>query len=340
MIRGPGDRVPTTTKLALALLASGLVLTCLVAIALVPAWAGSALPTILGATPTSSPTAILSPTFTTTRIPEPTATLAPSPTLSQAEPQPHQRLARPFGSDQNGEPTRYYAYGSTGAGKYRVHRGCDFPSPFGTPVYASAKGRVVVAGDDQRAIYGERVGFYGQLIILQLEEEYQGEKVYVLYGHLSKVHVRFLQQVSEGDLIGEVGMSGVAIGPHLHLEVRVGKNSYHDTRNPELWLVPLPGKGTLVGAVIDERGEPIPQQTLTVYRSESPDQRWQDTISYSIGEVNSDKAWQENFVLGDVPAGRYVIKTYLKGHLFTKEFTITEGEIVRLSIQAGDAESS
>jgi murein DD-endopeptidase MepM/ murein hydrolase activator NlpD len=221
-----------------------------------------------------------------------------------------------------------------------VHHGSDFPNPFGTPVFASATGRVVVAGDDQRVIHGERVGFYGQLVIIQLKEKYRGEKVYVLYGHLSKVHVRFLQEINEGDLIGEVGMTGVAIGPHLHLEVRVGQNRYSNTRNPELWLRPLPGSGTLAGAVVDQRGQLVSAQNLTVYRAESPDQRWRDLVSYSPGEINSDDEWQENFVLADVPAGSYVIKTYLSGKLLAREFTISDGEVASLTIEATQTESS
>lgn len=339
MIPHHRDRVATAAKLAVGALASCLVLTCFAIAALLAARPETTLAVLQRPTSTPSPTATLSPTFTATRIPEPTATLPPSPTPSPVDPQPHQWLARPFGSEHNREATRYYPYGSTGGGKYRVHRGCDFPNPFGTPVFAPAKGRVIVAGNDQRVIHGERVGFYGQLVIIQLEETYRGEKIYVLYGHLSKVHVRFLQEVSEGDLIGEVGMSGVAIGPHLHLEVRVGKNSYQNTRNPELWLEPLEGKGTLVGTLVDERGQPIPRQNLTVYRSEASDQRWQDAISYSEGEVNSDEEWLENFVLADVPAGSYLIKTYVNGRLFAQEFAIADGEITRVIVQTSLPES-
>jgi hypothetical protein len=340
MIRGHGDRIPTAAKLALGLLASSLVLACFAVIALLSARPGSTLGVLLGPTSTPSPTPTFAPTFTATPIPEPTATLAPSPTPSPVEPQPHQWLARPFGGEYNVEPTSYYPYGSTAGGRYRVHRGNDFPNPFGTPVFAPAKGRVIVAGDDQRVIHGERVGFYGQLVIIQLEEKYRGEKVYVLYGHLSKLHVRFLQEINEGDLIGEVGMTGVAIGPHLHLEVRVGRNSYANTRNPQLWLRPLPGSGTLAGTVVDEHGQPVPTQNLTVYRAESPDQRWRDTVSYSQSEVNSDEEWRENFVMADVPAGSYVIKTYLNGKLLGKDFTISDGEVARVTMQATETESS
>ena len=324
----------TRRKLTLAVLVSGLILTCLLAGALFSAWPMGTLAAILQPTPTPTSTSTATPTHEPTFTPHPTATQAPSPTSTVVEPQPHQWLARPFDGDDGNEPSRFYPYGSTARGKYRVHRGADFPNPFGTPVFSADKGRVIVAGNDYRVIHGERVGFYGQMVVVQLEQLYRDQKVYVLYGHLSNVHVRFLQEVNEGDLIGEVGMTGVAIGPHLHLEVRVGQNSYEHTRNPELWLRPLPEKGTVSGLLVDGQGQPIPEQSLTLYRSDTPDRRWQDATTYPSSEINPDDEWQENFALGDVPAGQYILKTYVNGRLSTKEFTVGEGEIVRVAIEA------
>ena len=328
-----------TAKLSLAVLGSALTLFCLLAAA-VSAWPSGTLSLIVRATATASPTPTFSPTFTATSTPIPTVDGTATPAPSPLPPQAHQWLARPFGSGQTNEPSRFYPYGTTAKGKYRVHRGSDFPNPFGTPVFAAAKGRVIVAGSDQRVMHGERVNFYGQLVIIQLEKPYRGQKVYVLYGHLSKVLVGFLQEVQEGDLIGEVGMTGVAIGPHLHLEVRVGRNSYQQTRNPELWLRPLPDKGTLVGLLLDQEGEPIPEHDLTLYSSDSPGQRWQDATTYSPDEVNRDEEWQENFALGDIPAGHYVLKTSVDGRLYTQEFEIRAGEISSLLIQTGGTGSS
>lgn len=339
MIGGHRPRFSTTVKLSLAVLGSALTLFCLLAAAAASAWPSGTLPLLSRPTATASPTSTLSPTFTATSTPLPVVTQTPTPTPPPAPPQAHQWLVRPLGTDQTDEPSRFYPYGTTGRGKYRVHRGSDFPSPFGTPVFAAAAGRVIVAGNDQRVMHGERVNFYGQLVIIQLEKPYRGQKVYVLYGHLSKVLVGFLQEVREGELIGEVGMSGVAIGPHLHLEVRVGKNSYEQTRNPELWLRPLPDKGTLVGLLLDREGAPIPEHSLTLYRSDSPDQRWQDATTYPPDEVNRDDEWQENFAMGDIPAGHYVLKTSIEGRLCTKDFEIRPGEICPLVIRAGEVAS-
>ena len=332
VIGGSNQRSGRTRKLAFALLASALILTCLLGIAVFSAGPMGALAHILK--PTSTPTPTFTPTYTPTSSPLPTATHTQVPTPTVAEPQAHQWLGRPFGSEHNNEPTRFYPYGSTGRGKYRIHRGADFPNPLGAPVFAAAKGRVSVAGSDERVLYGERVGFYGQLVIIQLERLYHGQKVYLLYGHLSKVHVHFLQEVEEGDLIGEVGMTGVAIGPHLHLEVRVGHNRYEHTRNPELWLRPLTGKGSLVGILVDDQGHPIPDHSLTIYRSEVSNRRWQDATTYPSSEVNPDDQWQENFALGDVPGGEYVVKTYVDGRLYTAEVTVQAGEMTHVAIEA------
>jgi murein DD-endopeptidase MepM/ murein hydrolase activator NlpD len=327
------DRNRPGGRIVLAVLGVALALLCLIAAAVFAWLPEGTLAAILQPTDTPSPTPTAMPTRTSTPLPLPTATPAPSPTPTVAEPQPHQWLERPFTEDEYNEATRYYPYGSTGGGKYRIHRGADFPGVFGTPIYAAARGRVIVAGEDARVIYGERLGFYGQLVVIQLHAQYRGQKVYVLYGHLSEVHVHFLQEVEAGDLIGEVGMSGVAIGPHLHIEVRLGTNSYEDTRNPELWLQPLPGKGTLVGRLVDVEGQPIPAHPLTVYRLEGGERRWQDATTYPTTDVSADDEWRENFALADVPAGEYVVKTYVSGHLYTKEFTIRQGETTYVIIE-------
>ncbi len=328
---GYQERGPKTGRLVLAAVAGGLILTFVIAGSVLVRGAMGTIAAALQPTSTPSPTSTPAPTYTPTFTPVPTATSTPTPEI--AEPQDHYWLARPFSTENNNEPTRFYPYGSTGRGKYRIHHGADFPNPFRTPVYAAASGRVIVAGSDERIMYGERVGFYGQLVILQLDQQYHDHKVWVLYGHLSQVHVDFLQEVKEGDLIGEVGMTGVAIGPHLHLEVRVGENSYQHTHNPELWLRPLPGKGTIAGQLLDSQGRPLPEQSLTFYRKESPDRRWQDLTTYPSSEVNADDEWVENFVLGDVPVGEYLTRTYVNGHLYTAEVTVDEAKTSFVTIE-------
>jgi murein DD-endopeptidase MepM/ murein hydrolase activator NlpD len=328
------DRHTRRRRLVFSILGAALALGCLLAAASLTLWSVGPVAALLQPTSTPTPMPTATPTCTNTPVPRPTTAPTPSPEPTVAAPQPHQFLERPFSEDEHNEPTRYYPYASTANGKYRIHRGADFPADVGTPIFAPASGRVIVAGTDARVVHGERIGFYGELVIVQLHEEYRGQKVYVLYGHLSEVHVHFLQDVEPGDLIGEVGMSGVAIGPHLHLEVRFGSNSYESTRNPELWLRPLPGKGTVLGLLVDGQGQPIPAHPLTFYRTEGEERRWQDATTYPTSDVNPDDEWKENFVLGDVPAGNYVVKTYVNGRLFTAEFAVVDGEMSYVLIEA------
>jgi hypothetical protein len=204
----------------------------------------------------------------------------------------------------------------------------------GTPVLAVAPGKVVVAGTDQVEVHGLRPDFYGQLVVVQLGREFHEQPVFVLYGHLSRITVDVGQQVATGDMLGEVGMTGVAIGPHLHFEVRVGANTYADTRNPELWLKPLPGHGTIAGQLLDTQGNPISEAIINFHRAEAPDVRWREAWTYVGESVNSDEEWGENFVMGDVPAGSYGLKTRVGGRLYNTEVEVEAGKTSLVTLEA------
>ena len=103
----------------------------------------------------------------------------------------------------------------------RAHRGVDYAAPTGTPIRAAGDGKVLFRGVQ---------GGYGNTIILQ-----HGGNITTLYGHMSRFgSARTGARVNLGDIIGYVGSSGLATGPHLHYEYRV--NGVH--RNPR--TVPLP----------------------------------------------------------------------------------------------------
>jgi murein DD-endopeptidase MepM/ murein hydrolase activator NlpD len=91
---------------------------------------------------------------------------------------------------------------------HRFHSGIDYPAARGTPVTASASGRVTFAGWSP--------GGWGYLVIID-----HGGGVRTLYAHLSRVGVLAGQRVATGRRIGRVGASGHATGPHLHFEVRL-----------------------------------------------------------------------------------------------------------------------
>lgn len=101
-------------------------------------------------------------------------------------------------------------------GKKRPHRGVDYAAATGTPVKASGDGRILFRG---------RKGGYGKAVILE-----HGGGITTLYGHLSRYQSkqRSGTRVRQGDIIGYVGQTGLASGPHLHYEFRI--NGVH--RNP------------------------------------------------------------------------------------------------------------
>lgn len=88
------------------------------------------------------------------------------------------------------------------------HSGMDIKAPEGQPVKAANSGRVALVGD---------FFFTGRAVFLD-----HGQGVYTMYFHLSKIDVAEGQKVSKGEVLGLVGMTGRATGPHLHWGVRLG----------------------------------------------------------------------------------------------------------------------
>jgi murein DD-endopeptidase MepM/ murein hydrolase activator NlpD len=93
--------------------------------------------------------------------------------------------------------------------KIRAHKGVDYAAPRGTPIKSSGNGRVTFSG--------WRRG-YGRTVKIQ-----HGGKYETLYAHMTRIHPRAKpgKRVSQGEVIGYVGSTGLATGPHLHYEFRV-----------------------------------------------------------------------------------------------------------------------
>ncbi|MEQ8428779.1 MAG: peptidoglycan DD-metalloendopeptidase family protein [Gammaproteobacteria bacterium] len=124
--------------------------------------------------------------------------------------------------------------------KIRAHKGVDYAAPTGTPIKATGDGVVMHAG---------RKGGYGKTIILR-----HGGNYSTVYAHLHKYAngVRNGRRVKQGQIIGYVGSSGLATGPHLHYEFRI--NGVH--RNP--LTVDLPHVES-----ISKKELPVFQQAIT-----------------------------------------------------------------------------
>ena len=123
--------------------------------------------------------------------------------------------------------------------KWRTHKGIDYAAPVGTHVKATADGTVEFAG---------RESGYGNIVILRHQNGYSTR-----YAHLSKITrgLRRGTRVHQSDVIGNVGQTGWATGPHLHYEFRVNG----EVRNP--LTVALPA------------ALPIPAQQLVAFNSVS-----------------------------------------------------------------------
>jgi hypothetical protein len=200
-------------------------------------------------------------------------------------------------------------------------------NPAGTPVLAAAAGTIVFAGNDLETVYGLEPDFYGNLVIEELDQRFQGQPIYLLYAHLSATTVKAGQHVEPGDVVGLVGMTGVAIGNHLHLEVRLGANDYGSTRNPVLWLRPEPGQGIIAGLVVDAKGQPIPETPITFFRAAAPSKWWRQTQTYAQEGVNADDQLGENFALGYVPADSYLVKATVGKKSYVRPVEVVAGDI-------------
>ena len=259
----------------------------------------------------------------------------PLPTPTRRPPdaprQDHYWLERPIAPPGNAVVARFYPYGSRGDGSYPIHHGVEMVNPVGTPVLAPASGVIVVAGDDETQVYGARLGFYGLLVIMQLDQRYQGMPVYVLMGHLSQVDVAVGQPVAAGQVLGLVGDTGYAEGPHLHTEVRLGRNDYMATVNPELWYRPLEGRGTLAGVLLTRDGQPVDSEARLVLRRQG--RNIHEVVTYPAQQVNPSPEWGENFCIGDLEAGAWTAEVFYGGRLYTREFSVTAGRTTWLVIQ-------
>lgn len=240
-----------------------------------------------------------------------TVTQAPDETTPEAGESVagHTWFQRPIGPDDTSYLDRTYPYGGTSGGRLRAHTGGDFFNPTGTPVLAAGDATVLYAGTDETEIYGPQPNFYGNLIVLEMTgRSYHDQPVYTLYGHLSYIGVEAGQQVAAGEEIGKVGGTGIANGgSHLHFEVRIGDPTSYatSTRNPDLWIVPYGGYGTLAGRIVGPDGVPLREVAITVEGEDYPRYTW----TYAGDENIGDDDWPENFTYGDLPEGWYSVVT-------------------------------
>ncbi len=220
------------------------------------------------------------------------------------------------------------------------HHGVEFLNAYGTPVLAAADGIVVTAGGDLDptsprgawpiTFYGPYMNFYGNLVVIEhpLPDALKTAlpdipgPIYTLYGHLSEIAVQVGQAVTAGQQIGKVGQAGIATGPHLHFEVRLGENTYAASRNPELWLVPSPSPdgqsmAALAGRFIDSYGNNQEKDSIVLQHLPDGPEGAADfevaVMTYEEKKLIGQLPWQESFGATDLPPGWYRVSFPMNG---------------------------
>jgi murein DD-endopeptidase MepM/ murein hydrolase activator NlpD len=117
----------------------------------------------------------------------------------------------------------------------RPHQGIDIAAPAGTPIMAPARGVVRYAGD--------RGGGYGRVVELD-----HGHGVITRFAHASRILVQDGQHVERGQVIAEVGSTGLSTGPHLHYEVLLDGRQVDPT--PFLRTTGAPADGARYGRAV------------------------------------------------------------------------------------------
>ncbi|NDJ62939.1 MAG: peptidoglycan DD-metalloendopeptidase family protein [Chloroflexi bacterium] len=318
-------------------------------------------PFALGATPTPPPptaTPLVTDLPVTAQfVTRPPQSWQPPPLIPPLSRDPlgrdHYWLMRPVDSNATNFGLFYYPYGSDGPeDAWRVHAGIDMPNPIGETVRAAGSGLVVWARDGLQTESGvfQDTFSYGNVVVIQHDFGFRGRPLYTLYAHLSRVLVLQGQYVNAGDAIGLVGNSGRTTGSHVHFEVRMGEANtvlssdvsipgYGATYNPILWMVPYVGTGVIAGRVTDIDDNLLMDVDVTV-RDWVTNLVSDTTTTYIFQgtgvDVNADPNWQENFVVGDVPAGRYQVIANIGGERVTEIVNVLEGTTTFVEIAPGN----
>jgi len=240
-------------------------------------------------------------------------------------PYDHFYFARPIAADEVNWPLADYRYGGVFFQDV-THTGVDIPAKPGTPVLAAGAGTVVWA--DWGLFSGVPNNYkdaYGRAVAIRHDFGYNGQPLYTIYAHMREIYVANGQWVDLGTPLGEVGDTGITTGPHLHLEVRLGENSYFHTYNPELWVAPPQGWGVLAGRVMESNRE-LMRRVPVIIRSNETNRQW-EVYTYGPEAVNSDPYYNENMAISDLPAGDYTVSLIYDGKEQRLQVQILPGHI-------------
>ncbi len=280
--------------------------------------------TVVAATPDAPAPSVLPLEFGELAL-DPVSAWRPPPYAAPLalRPEDHFYFLRPIPSGSVNWPHPSYRYGSSYFGEESIHTGVDLGAELGTPVMAAADGEVVWVGYGIYRGVEDLTDPYGLAVSIQHDFGYGGEALYTVYGHLSDAHVWVGQRVAAGEVIGAVGRTGRASGNHLHFEVRIAKNRYFESRNPELWMVPPEGWGVLAGRMMDSWGRPLAEVRVEIESLETGTLR--EVYTYANETIHPDDVYNENFAISDLPGGPYEIRFDYAGKRHSMQLMLDPG---------------
>jgi len=260
----------------------------------------------------------------TDQIPPLNAYPEPTAVFEMPEKPIHQWMIRPVSPEENNQRDQTYLYGATMGGNFRQHQGCEYNDP---------EGVALMAVDDGVIVYtNEEIGHTVLRCDTRLEKYY----VYAHYHHMHAISRHVGDTVRRGEAIGTIGKKGNVTNEHLHFEVSLSEandsNVPNKTVNNELWQKPLPDCGTIVGKIVDSAGNPIPG--ARIYGVEKPvptESPFSFAESYR-DQVNPSPAYNENFVIADVPASDYFLWVEDSGQKFAVKAKVAAGMVTQVRL--------
>ena len=246
----------------------------------------------------------------------------------------HTWFRRPIALTDQPYIDQTYRFGSTMGGNFQPHQGVEFNNPDGTPVQAIGDGVVVHAGPAEQGALTVAIKHDRKLTA-------DGKPLFVfsVYYHNTTLLAKVGQRVKAGDVIALVGNTGRATNDHLHLEVHAAP--FDSTRlivdpdvryppyntNPELWIAPLPGTGTIAGQVWDSAGQPAYQARIYGLVKLEPRETPFSFIETYGRRNHSDPVYHEHFGISDVAPGVYVLGVAIGGKRVYRQVTVEAGKL-------------
>jgi murein DD-endopeptidase MepM/ murein hydrolase activator NlpD len=249
----------------------------------------------------------------------------------------HFRFRRPVLPADNPHLDQTYTYGSTMGGNFQQHQGVEFNVPEGTPIHAIGDGEVVLSGEAEAGAL---------TVVIRHDEPIDGQVVWSTYFHNSELTVEAGDRVTSGQMVARAGNTGRATNDHLHLEIHttpadadpavvVSPDERYPpyTRNPQLWIEPLPGTGVIAGRVFDASGAPVPGARVYGVRKPEPTETPFSFAETYEDRANPDPVFGEHFAIGDVPAGTYVLGVQIDGAKVWRTVRVEEGGVTEVEFR-------